>query len=85
MFFFQFGNLVLLQIVGIPMGIDPAPLWANFYFYYYEKKHVMSLMSSDPPKARKFKYASRFIDDQGNLNDDGEFGAACQSIYPNFS
>ena len=32
--------------------------------------------------ARKFKYASRFIDDQGNLNDDGEFGRSYRTIYP---
>ena len=24
------GNLVFKQDIGIPMGIDPAPFWANF-------------------------------------------------------
>ena len=64
------------------MGIDPAPFWANLYVYHYEKNHVMSLMSTDPKRARKYRYASRFIDDQGNLNDGGEFGRACHLIYP---
>ena len=65
------------------MGIDPAPFWANLYLYSYEKDYIMSIMSSDTKKARKFKHASRFIDDQGNLNDGGEFGRVCHTIYPN--
>ena len=64
------------------MGIDPAPFWANLYLYHYEKNHVTSVMSSNPNKARKYKYASRFIDDQGNLNDGGEFGRDYPMIYP---
>ena len=79
---FQFGNQVFLQKIGIPMGIDPAPFWANLYLYYYEKKYVMSLIKNDPRKALKFKHASRFIDDQGNLNDGGEFGNSYREIYP---
>ena len=64
------------------MGIDPAPFWANLYLYYYEEKHVTSLMKTDPFRARLYKYAARFIDDQCNLNDSGQFKIACQSIYP---
>ena len=79
---FQFANLVLRQIIGIPMGIDPAPFWANLYLYYYEEKHVTSLMKTDSFRARLYKYAARFIDDQCNLNDSGQFKNACQSIYP---
>ena len=29
--YFEFGNLVFRQSIGIPMGIDPAPFWANLY------------------------------------------------------
>ena len=64
------------------MGIDPAPFWANLYLYHYEHKYMSSLMKKDPVSARKFKYASRFIDDDGNLNDQGEFGCSFQTIYP---
>ena len=70
------------QVIGIPMGIDPAPFWANIYLYYYEEKHVSSLMKNDPVRARRYKYATRFIDDQCNLNDSGQFKDACQTIYP---
>ena len=64
------------------MGMDPAPFWANLYLYDYEQKYVSSLIKSNPVKARKFKYASRFIDDECNLNDNGEFGNSYQAIYP---
>ena len=80
--YFQFSNLVLRQSIGIPMGIDPAPPWANLYLYSYEESHVTSLMKSDPVSARRYRYAFRFIDDQCNLNDSGQFKNACQSIYP---
>jgi len=80
--YFQFSNLVLRQSIGIPMGIDPAPPWANLYLYSYEERHVSALIKSDPVAARRYKYSFRFIDDQCNLNDSGQFKNACQNIYP---
>ena len=80
--YFQFSNLVLRQVIGIPMGIDPAPFWANLYLYWYEQKHVSSLMKTNQANARLYKYASRSIDDQCNLNDSTQFKNCCQAIYP---
>ena len=34
--YFTVGNLVLKQDIGIPMGIDPAPFWANLFLYFFE-------------------------------------------------
>ena len=79
---FQFENKVFLQTIGIPMGIDPAPFWANLYLYFYEKNYIMSVMKNNTKKALMFRNASRFIDDEVNLNDRGEFGASCREIYP---
>ena len=79
---FQFANLTLRQCIGIPMGIDPAPFWANLYLYYYEEKHVSTLMKSNRSLARRYKYAARFIDDQCNLNDCSQFKNTCHTIYP---
>lgn len=31
--YFQIGNLLFKQCIGIPMGIDPAPFWANLHLY----------------------------------------------------
>ena len=39
-------------------------------------------MSSDKSCAMKFRYATRFIDDECNLNDDDEFGRSFREIYP---
>ena len=79
---FQFGNLVFVQRIGIPMGIDPAPFWANLYLHHYEHKYIKELIKTNPGQALKFRYSSRFIDDEGNPNDSGEFGLSCHSIYP---
>ena len=78
--YFQFANLVLRQVIGIPMGIDPAPFWANLYLYWYEQKHVSSLMKTNQANARLYKYDSRFIDDQCNLNHSSQFKNSCQAI-----
>ena len=80
--YFQVGNLLFHQCIGIPMGIDPAPFWANLHLHVYESDFITSLISSDKGRAIKFRYAIRFIDDECNLNDDGEFGRSYREIYP---
>ena len=34
--YFQIGNSLLVQNIGIPIGIDPAPFWANLYLHRHE-------------------------------------------------
>lgn len=80
--YFQVGNLVFRQRIGIPMGIDPAPFWANLYLYDYECEFITEMMKSNKPRAHKFRHATRFIDDECNLNDGGEFGRSHHQIYP---
>ena len=65
------------------MGIDPAPFWASLHLYSYEHTYITNLMRTDKAKAIKFKNATRFIDDECNLNDGGEFGRSFHQIYPN--
>lgn len=64
------------------MGIDPAPFWANLHLYAYECNFISKLMKDDKGRAMRFRYATRFIDDECNLNDGGEFGRSFRSIYP---
>ena len=80
--YFQVGNLLFKQCIGIPMGIDPAPFWANLHLDTYECKYISTLMRTDKRKAFMFKHATRFIDDECNLNDGGEFGRSFHLIYP---
>ena len=80
--FFTVGNIIVRQAIGIPMGIDPAPFWANLFLYVYETKYVTDLIGEDKAKARRFHSIKRFIDDLCTLNDGGIFGQVFQEIYP---
>ena len=80
--YFTVGNTVLRQAIGIPMGIDPAPFWANLFLYAYEVRYMSDLIASDKVKARHFHSTKRFIDDLCALNDGGEFGRVYKDIYP---
>jgi len=80
--FFRLGNIVYRQIIGIPMGVDPAPQMANLYLYYYEALYMERLTKEDYSKAIKFNNTSRFIDDLGTLNNDGILVKEKDKIYP---
>ena len=80
--YFTVGNKVFSQDIGIPMGIDPAPFWANLFLYFFESKHVQSLVSKKSDRAYKYHSTSRFIDDLCAINDDNEFGNSFKCIYP---
>jgi len=80
--FFSVGNIVLRQVIGIPMGIDPAPFWANLFLYYYEEQFMKTLISSDKVKARRFHATKRFIDDLCAINDGDAFQHSFKDIYP---
>ena len=38
--YFTVGPKIFCQIVGIPMGSDPAPFFANLFLYFYESKWI---------------------------------------------
>jgi hypothetical protein len=83
--YFKVGDKLFRQKIGMPMGIDPAPFWANIYLYNYEAKYITGLTKSNNTSkkiiARKFHATSRFIDDLCALNDGGEFGKNHKEIY----
>ena len=80
--YFKMGESVFRQIIGIPMGSDPAPFFANLFLYFFERKWVMDLKKRDLAMARKFGNAFRFIDDLNVMNDDGIFEKHFKEIYP---
>ena len=80
--YFTVGNVVMRQAIGIPMGIDPAPFWANLFLYQYEQRYMTQLIISDKVKARHFHSTKRFIDDLCAINDGQLFGEIYQDIYP---
>ena len=84
--YFVLGNTLFRQTIGMPMGIDPAPFWANIYLYSYESKYITNLTKNNCSKenkilAKRFHATSRFIDDLIALNDGGEFGKIHNKIY----
>ena len=42
-YFFQLGNKIFRQIIGIPMGSDTARFFASFILYYYESKGIKNI------------------------------------------
>ncbi len=80
--FFSVGDEVFRQIVGIPMGVDPAPFMANLYLYCYEFDMMEKLTKEDRGIALKFNKTFRFIDDLIDLNNDGMMEKMWNKIYP---
>ena len=80
--YFQLGKKVFRQVIGIPMGSDPAPFFANLFLYYFENKWIKKTKKNDIRRARRFANTFRFIDDLTALNDGGEFERSFREIYP---
>ena len=71
--YFKVGKNVFKQVIGIPMGTDPAPFMANLFLYNYENKFIKELKKTDRLAARKFGNIWRYIDDLSAVNDDKMF------------
>ena len=80
--YFTVGPKIFCQIIGIPMGSDPAPFFANLFLYFYESKWMNELKKNDLIKARKRCNIFRFIDDLNSINDGGKFESNYSNIYP---
>ena len=69
--FFRVGDLIFLQVVGIPMGSDPAPFFANLFLLYYECLYMDKMRKARDWKGKKFCHVFRVIDDLIAINDGG--------------
>jgi hypothetical protein len=59
-----FGDQVLQQSVGIPIGTNCAPLLADLLSYSYETEFVQKLLQDNNKKlAVSFNHTFRYIDD----------------------
>ena len=79
---FSCGDCVYRQIIGLPMGSDPAPFMANLFLYHYESSWLKNIKKNDIHTARKFSNTFRFIDDLNAINDSGKFEEHFKEIYP---
>ena len=80
--YFSVGNTVFRQDIGIPMGMDPAPFWANLHLYSSENKFISKLRSQRSNRAFLYHGVMRFIDDLCAINDGGDFAESFKEIYP---
>ena len=80
--YFMFRNSLLRQEIGIPMGIDSAPVLAYLFLYNYQNEYMSELISNDKVKACHFHATKHFIDDLGTLIDGCVFNDLHKDIYP---
>ena len=74
--------MLFLQDIGIPMGEDPAPFFANLFLFFYESAWINKKLKTNPHLVRFFFYIFRFIDDLINLNGNNKFDQYFHEIYP---
>ena len=60
----RFGSKLYEQIVGIPMGINCAPLFADLFLFCYEREYMLSLSDNNQTDIiEAFNFTSRYLDD----------------------
>ena len=80
--YFKLGSKLFRQDIGIPMGSDPAPAFANLFLFHYESLWLKSMRKNNNILARKFGQVFRYIDDLLALNDGKSFEQYHHEIYP---
>lgn len=71
--FFKVGSQIFRQVIGIPIGSDPAPLFANLNGYI-KWKNIYHHHA-------RFGYVYRFINDMIAMDDNKEFQNSFKEIY----
>jgi hypothetical protein len=80
--FFNIGEKIIKQNIGLPMGTDPAPYMANAHLYFYEFKFQELQTKQNYSLAKSLNNTCRYIDDVTPLNDKGNFSRFKKDIYP---
>ena len=82
--YIRFESELYRQIVGIPIGINCAPLVADLFLYCYERDFMLSLSDDDNNQSEvieAFNSTSRYLDDLLNI-DNNFFDSMVNHIYP---
>ena len=72
----------MIQVIGIPMGSDPAPLFANLFLAHKEADWVTAQCKLGTINVREINNSFLFIDDLPSLNDGSTFEKHYKDIYP---
>ena len=71
-----------IQVVGIPMGTNCAPLVADLFLFCYERDFMLSLSEDNQSGViEAFNSTSRYLDDLLNI-DNNFFDSMVNRIYP---
>ena len=80
--YIRFGSKLYRQIVGIPMGINCAPLVADLFLFSYKGDFMLSLSDDNQSEViEAFNSTSRYLDDLLNI-DNAFFDSMVNHIYP---
>ena len=60
----------MIQVIGIPMGSDPAPFFVNLFLAHKEVDWIKAQSKLGTVNFRKINNSFQFIDDMLSLNDD---------------
>ena len=80
--FFSVGNITLIQNIGLPMGLDVSPCFANLYLHRLEYAFMMNNIKNKVRATYCYNGCMQYIDDLCCLNDDGNFQKTYKEIYP---
>lgn len=81
--YFQFGNNVYRQCIGLPMGTTCAPFLANLTLFSYEFIYITKQLKAGNQKlCNDLNYTFRYIDDISTINDNNTFENVYKDIYP---
>ena len=65
----RYGNAIYRQVIGIPMGTNCAPLFADLFLYCYERDFRLGLNpDSQADVIHAFNDTSRYLDDIFNID-----------------
>ena len=77
------GHSLYIQIVGIPMGTNCAPLVADLFLFCYERDFIASLFNDDQADIiEAFNSTPRYLDGLLNINNQYLEGMVKQSHPP---
>ena len=61
--FFKVDSHIFRQVIGILMGLDPAPFFINLFLFNCESEWVGKMKNIDHHRARRSGHVYRFTDD----------------------
>jgi hypothetical protein len=80
--FVSFEGVLFLQVVGIPMGTNCAPLLVDLFLYLYESEFLQNLVKHKKiHEVRAFNFTYWYIDDVLSINNP-RFAEFLPLIYP---